>query len=221
MWMIGLKMSAAIIVSALWAGAALADVSDADLAQPAGGDWLHFNGGWSGARISTLTPNRIDTGNVGDLGVEWTYSIGGDTWPGDSREYGGAGPWGAGPWIVGSYDAELGMYFTGTANAYPWNPYTERAGVGGMANEGAAAIVTVNVDSGEVVWRYTAVPGDPWDYGVPQTPTMLATTIDDMRVLVQPNKTGFTHYLAAATGEFLRADQWGDICIKCPKCCPK
>ncbi len=367
MRMTRLAMSAATASAlALGAGAALADVSDADLARPAGGDWLHANGNWDGTRFSTL--NRIDTNNAGDLRVRWIYSIGGetdaqatpiehdgllflpqdnavhavnaatgervwkyewelpedwggqfipfftnkhrgvaiagsnvyflsnectlialnyrsgeevfahkvdrpyprdfemaadsngyfctvgplavpgqiivpmnatdtgglqgyvhghdsetgeqlwaanmipgpdepggDTWPGDSREYGGAGPW-----IVGSYDAELGMYFTGTANAYPWNPYTERdgAGAGGMANEGAAAIVAVDVDSGEVVWRYTAVPGDPWDYDVPQTP-MLAT-IDGMRVLVQPNKTGFTHYLAAATGEFLQAPRHAD-----------
>ena len=42
---------------------------------------------------------------------------GAETWPGDSRLYGGAGPW-----LAGSYDHDLKMYFTGTANAYPWNP---------------------------------------------------------------------------------------------------
>ena len=130
---------------------------------------------------------------------------GGDTWPGDSREYGGAGPW-----IVGSYDAELGYYITGTANAYPWNPYTERdgAGAGGFANEGAAAIVAVDVESGEVAWRYTAVPGDPWDYDTPQTPIL--ATIDGVRTVVQANKTGFTHYVDAATGEFLQAPAHAD-----------
>ena len=130
---------------------------------------------------------------------------GGDTWPGDSREYGGAGPW-----IVGSYDPELGYYFTGTANAYPWNPYTEREGrgAGNMANEGAAAIVAVDVETGAVAWRYTAVPGDPWDYDVPQTPMLV--DIDGVLTVVQPNKTGFTHYLDAATGEFLQAPAHAD-----------
>ena len=130
---------------------------------------------------------------------------GADTWPGDSREYGGAGPW-----IVGSYDPELNLYFTGTANAYPWNPYTERdgAGAGNMRNEGAAAIVAVDVSTGEVKWRYTAVPGDPWDYDVPQAPML--TTIDGVRTIVQPNKTGFTHYLEAATGKFLQAPAHAD-----------
>ena len=130
---------------------------------------------------------------------------GGDTWPGDSREYGGAGPW-----IIGSYDAEMELFFTGTANAYPWNPYTERdgRGAGNMANEGAAAIVAVNTGTGEVAWRYTAVPGDPWDYDVPQTPIL--ATIDGQRVVVQANKTGFTHYVDAATGEFLQAPAHAD-----------
>ena len=130
---------------------------------------------------------------------------GGDTWPGDSRLYGGAGPW-----ITGSYDAELNLYITGTANAYPWNPYTERdgAGAGGQANEGAAAIVAVNTESGEVAWRYTVVPGDPWDYDAMNTP-MLAT-IDGVRTAIQPNKTGFTHYVDAATGQFLQAPAHAD-----------
>ncbi len=39
-----------------------------------------------------------------------------DSWPGDSRDYGGGGPW-----IVGTWDPELRMYYTGTANAYPFN----------------------------------------------------------------------------------------------------
>jgi len=130
---------------------------------------------------------------------------GGDTWPGDSRVYGGAGPW-----IVGTWDPELKYYFTGTANAYPWNPYTERdgRGAGNMANVGAAAIEAVNTETGKVAWRYTVVPGDPWDYDSMQTP-MLAN-ISGKRIVVQPNKTGFTHFLDAASGKFLMAPAFSD-----------
>jgi len=130
---------------------------------------------------------------------------GGDTWPGDSRIYGGAGPW-----IVGTWDPELKMYFTGTANAYPWNPYSERdgAGAGNMRNEGAAAIVAVDTESGKVAWRYTVVPGDPWDYDSMQAP--LLATIDGKLTILQPNKTGYTHYLDAATGKYLQAPQFAD-----------
>jgi alcohol dehydrogenase (cytochrome c) len=55
-----------------------------------------------------------------------------DTWPPGSHEYGGAGPW-----IVGSYDPDLKMYFTGTANAYEWNPKNRGGGL--MDNVGRPA----------------------------------------------------------------------------------
>ena len=131
---------------------------------------------------------------------------GADTWPGDSRLYGGAGPWQGGSW-----DPDFKLYYTGTANAYPWNPYGERQGTGSEgnnSNDGAAAIVAVNTDTGKVPWRYTVVPGDPWDYDANQTP-MLAE-IDGRTVVIQANKTGYVHYLDAASGKFLQAPQIAD-----------
>jgi alcohol dehydrogenase (cytochrome c) len=126
---------------------------------------------------------------------------GADTWPAGSTEYGGAGPW-----ITGSWDPELKMYYTGTANAYEWNP--KNRGEGKMDNLGAASIVAVNTDDGKVAWRYSAVPGDPWDYDVPQTPFVI--TLDGKKTLVQPNKTGFIHYLDAKTGAFIKATPFAD-----------
>ncbi len=116
---------------------------------------------------------------------------GSETWPGDSREYGGAGPW-----ITGSWDPELKLYFTGTANAYPWNP--KNRGDGKYDNVGAASVVAVNTDTGKVVWRYVVVPGDPWDYDTMSTPIIVP--LNGEKVLVQPNKTGYVHYLDAKTG---------------------
>lgn len=124
-----------------------------------------------------------------------------DTWPEGSHEYGGAGPW-----IIGSYDPDLKMYFTGTANAYEWNP--KNRGGGEMDNVGAASIVAVNTTNGKVAWRYVGVPGDPWDYDIPQTPMVI--NIDGKKTIVQPNKTGYIHHLDAKTGKFLRADKFID-----------
>ncbi|ETX03203.1 MAG: hypothetical protein ETSY1_00865 [Candidatus Entotheonella factor] len=126
---------------------------------------------------------------------------GAETWPGDSREYGGAGPW-----ITGSWDPELKMYYTGTANAYPWNPKTR--GDGKYDNVGAASVVAINTDTGKVVWRYVVVPGDPWDYDTMSTPVIIK--LDGEKVLVQPNKTGYVHYLDPKTGQFLRAVAFAD-----------
>ena len=126
---------------------------------------------------------------------------GAETWPGDSREYGGAGPW-----ITGSWDPELKLYFTGTANAYPWNPKTR--GDGKYDNVGAASVVAINTDTGKVAWRYVVVPGDPWDYDTMSTPVIVK--LDGQKVLVQPNKTGYVHYLDPKTGQFLRAEAFAD-----------
>jgi len=124
-----------------------------------------------------------------------------DTWPEGSHEYGGAGPW-----IVGSYDPDLKMYYTGTANAYEWNP--KNRGGGEMDNVGAASVVAVNTGDGSVAWRYVGVPGDPWDYDIPQTPMVI--TIDGKKTIVQPNKTGYIHHLDAKTGKFIKADKFVD-----------
>lgn len=126
---------------------------------------------------------------------------GADTWPGDSAKFGGAGPW-----ITGSWDPELKMYFTGTANAYEWNP--KNRGDGKMDNVGAASVVAVNTDTGKVPWRYVAVPADPWDFDVPQTPILIK--MDGKTVVAHPNKTGYIHYLDAATGKFIKADLFVD-----------
>ena len=124
-----------------------------------------------------------------------------ESWPGDSAEYGGAGPW-----ITGAWDPDLKMYYTGTANAYPWNPKTR--GDGKLDNLGAASVVACNTETGKAAWRYVVVPGDPWDFDTMQTPMVI--TIDGRKTVVHPNKTGYIHYLDAATGEFLRAPAFAD-----------
>lgn len=121
---------------------------------------------------------------------------GADTWPEGSQQWGGSGPW-----ITGSWDPDLKMYYTGTANAYEWNP--RNRGGGKMENLGAASIVAVSTVDGKVPWRWSAVPGDPFDYDIPQTPMVI--TIDGQKQIVQPNKTGYIHYLDAKSGKFLRA----------------
>lgn len=164
-----------------------------------------------------LPMNATDTGGLpgyvvgvspADGSVLWKANMipgpgeeGYDTWPPGSHEFGGAGPW-----IVGSYDPELNMYYTGTANAYEWNP--KNRGGGEMDNVGAASIVAVNTDDGSVAWRYVGVPGDPWDFDLPQTPMVI--DIDGRKTIVQPNKTGYIHHLDAKTGEFLKADLFID-----------
>lgn len=124
-----------------------------------------------------------------------------DSWPGNSADYGGAGPW-----ITGSFDPETNIYYTGTGNAMPWNPYGRGDGV--SDNVGAASVVAINTDSGKVVWRYTVVPGDPWDYDTMNVPMVIS--VNGKKTIVQPNKTGFVHYLDPADGTFLGAVPFAD-----------
>jgi glucose dehydrogenase len=77
-----------------------------------------------------------------------------------------------------------------------------------MDNLGAASIVAVDTAAGKTAWRYSAVPGDPWDYDVPQTPFVI--TLDGKKTVVQPNKTGFIHYLDAKSGAFIKATPFAD-----------
>jgi len=146
--------------------------------------------------------------NASDGAVKWKANMipgpgekGADTWPAGSTEYGGAGPW-----IIGSWDSELQMYYTGTANAYEWNP--KNRGGGEMDNLGAASVVAVSTTDGKVAWRYTAVPGDPWDFDTPQTPMVIK--VDGKKTVVQPNKTGYIHYLDPKTGAFIKATPFAD-----------
>ncbi len=147
--------------------------------------------------------------NASDGALKWKANMipgpgekGADTWPAGSTQYGGAGPW-----ISGSWDPELQMYYTGTANAYEWNP--KNRGGGSRDNLGAASVVAVNTTDGKVPWRYTAVPGDPWDFDTPQTPMIIK--LDGKKTIVHPNKTGFIHYLDAKTGAFIRALPFADV----------
>ncbi len=49
------------------------DISFSRIMNPRPGDWLSYDGRLSGNRYSELT--QINTGNVGKLGVKWTFSI--------------------------------------------------------------------------------------------------------------------------------------------------
>ena len=51
-----------------------------------------------------------------------------------------------------------------------------QSGNGKLDNVGAASGVAVDTDTGKVPWRYTAVPGDPWDCDTMQTPLIITLT---------------------------------------------
>ena len=147
--------------------------------------------------VSAETGDELNRVNM----IPHKGEVGYDTWPPEAIPYGGAGPW-----ISGSYDPDTKMYYTGTANAYEWNPKNRGGGL--LDNLGAASIVAVDTARGKAAWRWVGVPGDPWDFDIPQTPMLIS--IDGKKTIVQPNKTGYTHHLDAASGKFLAAHRFSD-----------
>ena len=68
-WSVGL-----LALGLLGSASASAGVTDADLAQAAGAEWLHNHGSWDGSRYSTL--DEINADNASELKLAWTLSTG-------------------------------------------------------------------------------------------------------------------------------------------------
>ena len=130
---------------------------------------------------------------AGEPGVE--------TWAGDSWKTGG-GP----PWNTGTYDAKTNLVFWPTGNPSPdWN---------GDAREGdnlyTNSVLALDPATGDLKWHFQYTPHDVWDYDATNGVVVTDVTIDGKthHAVVQPNRNGFVYVLDAATGKFLRGDQY-------------
>ena len=79
---------------------------------------------------------------------------GGDTWPGDTAQKGGAPTW-----LTGAYDPELDLVYWGTGNGGPWNPQVRMGD-----NLYVCSVLAFRPKTGELVWHYQFSPNDPYDY---------------------------------------------------------
>ena len=104
--------------------------------------------------------------------VAWTFFVvprpgefGHDTWPQNSDiwEVGGGGVW-----LVGTVDPDLGMVYFATGNPVPM--------FGGEIREGdnlfTAAVLALDIETGERRWHYQVVRHDIWDADI-ATPMLL------------------------------------------------
>ena len=104
--------------------------------------------------------------------VAWTFFVvprpgefGHDTWPQDSDiwEVGGGGVW-----LVGTVDPDLGLVYFATGNPVPM--------FGGEIREGdnlfTAAVLALDIETGERRWHYQVVRHDIWDADI-ATPMLL------------------------------------------------
>jgi len=115
-----------------------------------------------------------------------------DTWFGDSWRRGGGTSWG-----YFTADLERDMFFYGTGNCGPWNPdYRREWGVVDLGDNGqlqdyfnnfCAATMARDASSGELIWAYANVPGDPWDLDIPLIHPLIEYEGQDAVVLASRN----------------------------------
>ncbi len=121
---------------------------------------------------------------------------GGDSWGDLPLELRG----GADVWIPGSWNPELGLSFWGTAQAKPWVAASRGLTT---ANETlyANATLALDIETGEIVWYFTHVPGETLD--MDEAFERIVVDLDGEPVVLSAGKNGILWKLDAATGRFL------------------
>jgi alcohol dehydrogenase (cytochrome c) len=125
---------------------------------------------------------------------------GGDTWPGDTAQKGGAPTW-----LTGAYDPELDLVYWGTGNGGPWNPQVRLGD-----NLYVCSVLAFRPKTGELVWHYQFSPNDPYDYDSTEVGMLVDMKINgtNRKVLAQANRNGFFYVLDRANGKLLAANPY-------------
>ena len=123
---------------------------------------------------------------------------GGDTWPGDTAQKGGAPAW-----LTGSYDPELDLVYWGTGNAGPWNAEFRKGD-----NLYVASVLALRPKTGEIVWHYQFTPNDPYDYDATNELVHATLVVNGAKtkVIMQANKNGFFYVIDRTNGKLLAAN---------------
>ena len=146
--------------------------------------------------------NAFDTRTGRHVWRFWTIpgpgEPGNETWKGDSWKYGGGSTW-----LTGSYDPELNLLYWGVGNPAADFDGEPRKG----DNLYTDSIVALDPDTGELKWHYQQIPYDVWDWdaGYEIVLADLEVAGRQRKVLVSPNKGGYTWVLDRTNGEFLNA----------------
>lgn len=132
---------------------------------------------------------------------------GGDTWPDDKAEKGGAPTW-----LTGSYDPELDLLYWGTGNGGPWNAEARKGD-----NLYIASVLAMRPKTGEIVWFYQFTPNDLYDYDGVNELVHATLSIDGKprKVIMQANRNGFFYVIDRINGKLLAANafvkqNWAD-----------
>jgi len=121
-----------------------------------------------------------------------------ETWHGDSWRYGGGATW-----MTGSYDADLNLLYWGVGNPAADFYGEDRKG----DNLYTDSIVALDPDTGELKWYHQEIPHDVWDWDAAYECVLLDLKVDGVKrkLLVNPNKGGYTWVMDRTNGEFINA----------------
>jgi alcohol dehydrogenase (cytochrome c) len=107
----------------------------------------------------------------------------GDTW--------GDMPWGlrAGGdvWMNGSYDANLGLVYFGTAQAKPWNFASRRMSAADSALY-TSSTLALDIDTGEIRWHFQHIPAESFD--MDEAYERVLVDVGGQPVVLSAGKTG-------------------------------
>ena len=116
-------------------------------------------------------------------------------------------PLGGNTWGTISYDPELGRNFLGTGQPKPWATTLRGPGDALYTN----SILSLDIDTGELLWHFQVVPADNWDLDSPHESMLVDMVLDGQprKVLIETSKIGWGLVLDRTTGEFLHAFRTG------------
>lgn len=119
-----------------------------------------------------------------------------DSWGGQPLEFRAGGD----TWIAGSYDAELDLFFIGTAQAKPWVAASRGMQVADSALY-TNSTLAIRPTSGEILWHYQHIPGETIDMEVGFERVL--ATVDGERFVFTVGKDGILWQLRARDGQYV------------------
>ena len=128
---------------------------------------------------------------------------GNETWQSGSWKNGGGATW-----LTGSFDPELNLIYWGVGNP--------AADLYGGARQGSNlytdCIVALDANTGTLKWHYQEIAHDVWDWDSAYECILIDKVVDGVsrKLLVHPNKGGYTWVLDRVTGQFIAAWRFGE-----------
>lgn len=151
--------------------------------------------------VSTTEPSGVIRAfdvNTGELVWNWDSGNPTDTAPlAPGETYTPNSP---NSWSISSVDEELGLVYVPLGNQPPdqWGGNRSDA-----VEEFSSSVVALDINTGQLRWKFQTVHHDLWDYDVPSQPSLIDLTINGETVpaLVQATKQGELFVLDRRTGD--------------------